>query len=132
MHTGAIFRKPKYLNSEFNFYGPSGTHDCKDNQVFIAVKKDLLNKTILENRTDLVSHPYGMVLDITEREIHTQRRKRTRIVNIYDNTLERGQTWEGSDQKLRQAIQDIPWELIIKGQILIVGDINTYGPIQNL
>lgn len=80
-------------HSGFSLYWPSGTHDRKDNRVFIAVKKDLLNRTILENRTDLVSHPYGMVLDITEGEIHTKgRKKRTRIVNIYDNKLGRGQT----------------------------------------
>ena len=36
-------------------------------QVLIAVKKDILNKVIIENRTDLISHPYCIVLDILER-----------------------------------------------------------------
>ena len=37
-------------------------------RVLIAVKKDILNKVIIENWTDLVSHPYCIVLDI--RELH--------------------------------------------------------------
>lgn len=60
------------LHSGFNLYWPSETHDRKDNQVLITVKKNLLNKTVVENRTDLVSHPYGMVLDITEGQIRTK------------------------------------------------------------
>lgn len=36
------------------------------------VRKDLLNKTMMKNRTDLVSHPYDMVLDITKGEIHAK------------------------------------------------------------
>ena len=67
----------------FHLYWPAKAHDCKDNQVFIAIRKDLLNKIIVENRTDLVSYPYGMVLNITEGQIHTKsQRRRTRIVNI--------------------------------------------------
>lgn len=69
-------------------YWPAKTYDQKNNYVFIAVKKDLLKKTVIENQTDLVSHPYDMVLDITKKEIHNKEKKRkTRIVNIYDNKL---------------------------------------------
>ena len=72
----------------FNLYWPAGTHDQKDNHVFIAVKKDLLNKTVVKNRTNLISHLYVMVLDITEGEIYGKGKKRkTRIVNIYKNKL---------------------------------------------
>ena len=75
----------------FNLYWPAEAHDRKDNRVLIAVRKELLNKIIVENRTDLFSHPYDMVLDITEGQIHTKsRRKKTRIVNIYDNKLGKG------------------------------------------
>lgn len=115
-----------------SLYWPAGTHNCKDNWVLIAVRKDLLNKTIVENRTDLVSHPYGMVLDITKGQIHTKgRRRKTRIVNIYDNKLGKGQTWKGSDQRLRRAIQDILWKSIIKRRVLILGDMNAHSSMWN-
>lgn len=132
MHPGAVFRKEKFAHAGFNLYWPAGDHDRKDNRVLIAVRKDLLNKTIVENRIDLVSHPYGMVLDITEGQIHTKgRRRKTRIVTIYDNKLGRGQTWEGPDQSLRRAIQDIPWESVIKRRVLILGDMNAHSPMWN-
>ena len=68
--------KKNLAHAGFNLYWPAGPHDRKDNRVLVAVRKDLLNKTIVENRTDLVSHPYGMVLDITEGEIHAKGQKR--------------------------------------------------------
>lgn len=71
-----------------------------------------------------------MVLDITEGEIYTKKQKRrTYIVNIYDNKIENGQTWEDSDLRLRQAIQNIFWEFILKGQVLVLGDMNAHSPI---
>lgn len=116
----------------FSLFWPSGTHERKDNRVLIAVKKDLLNKTIVENRTDLVSHPYAIVLDITEREVRAKgQKRRTRIVNVYDNKLGRGQTWGGSDPRLRRAIQDISWEQILKGRVLVLGNMNAHSPMWN-
>ena len=80
----------------FNLYWPAKIHDRKDNQVFIAVQKDLLNTTIVENRTDLISHPYGMVLDITEDYIYARGQKRTtRIVNIYNNKVGKDRLGKG-------------------------------------
>ena len=85
--------KKNLAHTGFNLYWPVGAHDCKDNRVLIAVRKDLLNKIIVENRTDLLSHSYGMVLDITEGQIHRKsRRRKTRIVNIYNNKLGKRQT----------------------------------------
>lgn len=52
-----------------------------------------------------------MVLDITEEDIHVRGQKRkTRIVNIYDNKLEEGQTWQGPETRIRRAIEDFPWQ----------------------
>ncbi len=59
----------------FNFYWPAKTYDWKDNQVFIVVRKDLLNIIVIENRTDLINHSYDMVVDITERNIHGKGQK---------------------------------------------------------
>lgn len=35
-------------------------------QVLITVRKNILNKVIVENQTDLVNHLYYIVLDIRE------------------------------------------------------------------
>lgn len=97
-----------------------------------AVRKDILNRVIIDNRTDLVSHPYCSVLDI--KELHSLTRKvlrRTRVVNLYDNQVGRGQVWEGSSPRLRRAIQDISWKQIIKGRVLIVGDVNAHSSMWN-
>ena len=73
-----------------------------------------------------------MVLDITEGDIHGKGKKRkTRIVNIYDNKLGEGQTWQGSELRIRQAIEDFPWQFIMKRRVLIVGDMNAHSPIWN-
>lgn len=48
----------------FNLYWPFRTYNQKDMQVLIVVKKGILNRIVIENRTDLVSHPYYMVFDI--------------------------------------------------------------------
>ena len=56
-----FLRRKNLAHSGFSLYWPAGTHDRKDNRVLIAVRKDLLDITVVENRTDLISHPYGMV-----------------------------------------------------------------------
>lgn len=42
-----------------------------------------------------------------------------------------GQVWEGSTQTIRRAIQDIPWKLVIRGRVLIVGDMNAHSTMWN-
>ena len=75
-------------HSGFNLYWPSGTDNRKDMRVMIAVKKNVLNKVIVENRTDLVSHPYCIVLDIRElNPVSEEYSRRTRVVNFYDNKI---------------------------------------------
>lgn len=85
--------KKNLAHAGFSLYWPVKSYDRRENHVFIAVRKDLLNKTIIKNQTDLVSHPYGMILDITKGQIHIKEQKRkTWIVNIYDNKIGRKQT----------------------------------------
>lgn len=86
--------KRNLAHGGFSLYWPAEAHDRRDNRVLITVREALLKKTIVESRTDLVSCPYCMVLDITEGEIHAKGRERKiRIVNVYDNKLGEGQTW---------------------------------------
>ena len=110
----------------FNLYWPSGTDNRRDMRVLVAIKKDILNKVIIENRTDLVSHPYCIVLDIRERNPTSEKYSRkTRVVNLYDNKIGNRCVWQ------QRAIQDIPWGLIIRGQVLILGDMNARSSIWN-
>lgn len=51
--------------SAFNLYWP---RKLKTNaRVFMAVKKKLVDKIIVENKTDLIDHPYFLVFDIWNR-----------------------------------------------------------------
>ena len=61
-------------------------------RVLIAIRKDILSKVVIQNRTDLVNHPYYIVFDI--RELYPQSRKclrKTRVVNLYDNKVSKEQ-----------------------------------------
>lgn len=83
-------------------------------QVLITIKKDILNKVIIENWTDLVSHPYCIILDI--RKINPVSRKysrKTRVVNFYNNKISNRCVWQGSSSIIQQAIQEILWKPII-------------------
>lgn len=92
----------------FNLSWPSETDNRKHMRVLTAVRKDILDKVIIENRTDLVNHPYCSVLNIKElHPISKNFLRRTRVVNVYDNKVGRGQLWEGSSPTLRRAIQDV-------------------------
>ncbi len=78
-------------HSGFNLYWPSGTDSQKDMRVLTAVRKNILNRVLIENRTDLINHPYCSVLDF--KELHPISGKaliRMRVVNIYDNKVGRG------------------------------------------
>ncbi len=66
-------RKRVISHSGFNFYWSSANRENrKDIRVLIAVRKDVVNEVILENRSDLASHPYCMILDI--KELHPKTR----------------------------------------------------------
>ena len=64
--------------------------DQKGNQVLIAVRKDIFNKTIIENRTDLISYFYYKVLDIRKfGAFLTIHKKKIIVINIYDNKVKK-------------------------------------------
>ena len=51
-------------HSAFNFYWPQG--ERSEIRVVTALRIDLMDKLIIENRTDLVNHPYFILLIIRE------------------------------------------------------------------
>ena len=64
-----FMRNRSLAHSGFNLYWPSGTDNRKDMRVLIVVRKDILSRVVIENRKDLVSHPYCVVLDIRELDL---------------------------------------------------------------
>ena len=58
-----------------------------------AVKRTLVNKIVVDHRTDFINHPYFMLLEIQEIDPRSKRlRKKTCVVNIYNNQIRRGCT----------------------------------------
>ncbi|QKX53974.1 uncharacterized protein TRUGW13939_01054 [Talaromyces rugulosus] len=98
----------------------------------MAIRKDLIGAVRVENRTDLVDHPYLQALDIWEAPIisgHAPRR--TRIVNCYDVWIGASYRWQGAFPRRRRAIEDADWDLLIVGRCLLVGDFNAHSPSWN-
>lgn len=97
-----------------------------------AIRKELTDKIVIEHRTDLINHPYVMLLEICELDPRSKKPgRKTRAVNVYDNRVGRGCTWEGGTSRIRRALADIRWESVIHGRVLIAGDINAHSPIWN-
>ena len=53
-----------------------------------AVRKDLLDKIIVEYRTDLINYPYFTLLEVwkLDQQLKWPGRK-TRVLNVYDNRI---------------------------------------------
>ena len=58
-------------HSAFNFYWPQA--DKAAIRVVTVVRKDLLDKIVVEHRTDLVNHPYFVFLEIRDLDKQTKR-----------------------------------------------------------
>ena len=62
----ACLQEP-YIDRDFShggyllYWPEGGRRDCR---VVIAVRRDLLDQLIIEARTDLISHPYILTVDI--------------------------------------------------------------------
>lgn len=78
------------LHSGFNLYLPFWIDNRKDMQVLMAVEKNILNRVIIDNKTNLVGHPYCFVLDIKKLHSLTKKvLKKIKIVNLYNNKVDR-------------------------------------------
>ena len=116
------------VHSAFNFYWPQGDRIAM--RVMTAVRKDLLDKIAVEHRTDLVNHPYFILLEIRDLDQQSKRPgRKTRVLNAYDNRVGQGCTWTGNIPRVRRALEDIKWESIIRGRFLMAGDINAHSPV---
>ncbi len=117
-------------HSALNFYWPGGQRT--EVRVLTAAKKELVKKVIVENRTNMGDHPYFLALNI--RDMDSQAKKpgrRTMVINAYDNRAGQECTWEGNTPRNRRKLEDIIWDRVIRGRVLLLGDINTQSPTWN-
>lgn len=92
------------------------------------------NRLIVEVGTDIIDHPYIQAVDICELEERRRKKKRrTNIVNVYDNRLQTDQAWNKvrSNTK-RRALADADSDSIIEGRGDFLRDFNTYTPYWNI
>jgi hypothetical protein len=55
------------------------------------------------------------------------KRRRTRLINIYDNIIGPGSCYQGQYDYSRRAIEDINWERVIQGRVILLGDFNAHS-----
>jgi len=71
------------------------------------------------------------VLSMNNNEITRPERRlqQIRIVNVYDNTIGKGCTWQGAEAQRRQALKDVSWEQVIQERVLLVENFNTHSAV---
>src|SRR5271156_5828740 len=115
----------------YTLYWPeAGEH--KNKRVTIAVRRDLITQLIIEARTDLIDHPYALAIDIWDLQQNTRAKKRrTRLINIYDNRIGLGTCYKGDAHRSWRAIEDITWNTLLRGRVVLLGDFNAHSPAWN-
>jgi len=113
----------------YSLYWPE-EGEKRDKRVAIAVRRELASQLILEARTDLLDHPYALALDIWELNRDTRvKKRRTRLINIYDNQIGLGTCYKGDSNQSWRAIEDISWNTLLRGRVVLLGDFNAHSPI---
>ena len=91
-------------HSAFNFYWSQGKRS--EIRVVTTIRKDLIDKFIAKNRTDLVNHPYFIFLKIRELDQQSKKpKKKTRALNVYDNHVSHGCILSSNNPPIRQALK---------------------------
>jgi ribonuclease HI len=135
LEVGLVCLQEPYIKREFRhggyqiFWPEAGLH--KTRRVATAIRRDLFSRVIVEPRTDLVNHPYFLVLDIWELDRAGEKNRRTRVINCYDNWLGAGCCWQGDSDRRRRAIEDVSWNEILEGRCLFLGDFNAHSTLWN-
>ena len=79
-----------------------------------AIKKNLADKIMLDHRTDLINHLYFMLLEIRKLNVKSKKLDRKiQVMNMYNNRIRSGCTWNGNIRRIRRALKDLSWEPII-------------------
>lgn len=91
----------------------------KDIRVALAIRIDVLDTYVFEERTDLIEHPCVQCLDVWETR-ERQKVRRTRIINIYNRARVEGGGY---------AINRIDLGQLIQGRTILAGDFNARSPL---
>jgi hypothetical protein len=88
-------------------------------RVALAIRVDVLDVYVLEERTDLIDHPCVQCLAVWETH-ERQKVRRTRVVNIYNRARAEGGGY---------AINRIDLGRLIHGRTIMAGDFNARSPL---
>ena len=114
--------------SKFNFYWPK--EKKKNIRVMMAIRKELVDKIIVDYWINLVNHSYFMLLEIWELDLWLKRPgKKTQVINVYGNWVGRDCIWDSRIYFTKRALKDVNWKPVIQGRVLIAGDINAHSLI---
>lgn len=96
----------------------------------IGVAITTRNRLILEARTDILDDPYIQVQDLWELEKRVgAKKRRTQIVNVYDNHLCADQVGEEVESTSpRRACADAKWGSLMEGSVILLGDFKAHNP----
>ena len=85
---------------------------------------------IIKARTDLINHPYVLILNIWDiQPITKTKKRRTRLINVYDNRIGLGTCYKGDAERTWRAIEDIQWQPLLRGRAVLLGDFNAQSPL---
>jgi hypothetical protein len=91
----------------------------RETRVALAIRVDVLDRYVFEERTDLINSPYVQCLDVWETR-HRRKVRRTRLINIYNKArMEDG----------GYAIDRIDLSRLIEGRTILAGDFNARSPM---
>ena len=81
-------RCQKFTHGAFQIRWPELPQgDQQQTRVALAIRRDLLEKYVWEERTDLVQYSHIQALDIWELTDKKEKQRRTRVVNIYNQNI---------------------------------------------
>jgi hypothetical protein len=90
----------------------------RDTRVVLAIRNDVLDRYVFEERTDLVDDPHVQCLDVWE-TVRRRKVRRTRLINIYNKArVQRG----------GYTIDHVDLSQLIEGRTILAGDFNARSP----
>lgn len=93
-------------HSGFNFYWSKGGK--KEIRVMRAVRKDLEDKIIVDQRANLIHQPHFMLFEIHKLDLCPKRLgHKTQVVNVYESQVRRGYTWDEGIPNIRRALENV-------------------------
>ena len=80
-------------------------NERKDARILTAVRRNILNRIVVDNKSDLKSYLYIIIVDVRRNDlINRELGRRIRIVNIYDQNLGREYIYLDGLKTIKRAI----------------------------